>query len=115
MKHTRNNANQPAEGTLFSDLFQIVMIIAACVGFIVILFVGGFIGVCSLTWIFRSFLLAGVGQIVGGLALSLMCLACAALFLYMDYLIARAVIRGTERYLQERREIKSDKQSPPTA
>lgn len=98
---------KPAASTLFSDLFEGVMILAASIGFIVVLFVGGFIGITSLTWIFRSFLLSGAGQIVGALIVSILCLACSALFLYMDYLIARAVIRGTERYIGERRAVRN--------
>ncbi len=62
---------------LISDCLMIVFTLAACVGFIVVLFLGGIIGICSIQWMIKS--------------------------LFLAVRIAMATKQGAERYLTERK------------
>lgn len=88
---------------LISDCLMIVFTLAACVGFIVVLFLGGIIGICSIQWMIKSFIIFDGSLIAKGFFFSLLCLGCGVLFVFLAVRIAMATKQGAELYLTERK------------
>ncbi|MGN0772070.1 MAG: hypothetical protein ACI4MI_05750 [Christensenellales bacterium] len=87
---------------VLNDVFMVLMTILSCVGFICILFVGGFLGVIGAMYLVKSFSFEGI-KILGGIVLSILAILTCALMIYADYLIAKATVKGVENYLEERK------------
>lgn len=91
---------------IFTDCMMIAFILAATVGFVVTLFLGGAIGIVSVQWLIKSFIVFEGAQIARAFGFAFMCLICGGLFLWMAARIFLCVKNGTERYLAERRQHK---------
>ena len=91
---------------IFNDIFMILMTIVYYVGFVCILFVGGFIGVTGATYLVKSFAFEGVKTVLGGVAMSILAILTCAIMIFADYHIAKATVQGMEKYLKERKKNK---------
>ena len=88
---------------LFNDILMILMTILAYVGFVCILFVGGFVGVTGAFYLVKSFAFEGIKTMLGGITMSVLALLTCAIMIFADYHIAKATVQGMERYLEERK------------
>ena len=88
---------------LFNDILMILMTILAYVGFVCILFVGGFVGVTGAFYLVKSFAFEGIKTMLGGITMSVLALLTCAIMIFADYHIAKATVQGMEKYLEERK------------
>lgn len=90
---------------ILTDIFLMIpFFLLAVFGFLAIVFVGGLGAVASFIYLIKSFTLPSPSHVVGGLTISLIVLASAALLAYIDYLIFNKVYKGTKKYLIERKQ-----------
>lgn len=88
---------------IFNDILMILMTIVSYVGFVCILFVGGFVGVTGAFYLVKSFAFEGIKTILGGITMSVLALLTCAIMIFADYHIAKATVQGLEKYLEDRK------------
>lgn len=88
---------------IFNDILMILMTIVSYVGFVCILFVGGFVGVTGAFYLVKSFAFEGIKTILGGITMSILAIMTCAIMIFADYHIAKATVQGLEKYLEERK------------